>query len=106
MYIYNYYKDQKRKCMALVGIWPGLLEIRAEILGLSAAPAAYGGFPKWGVPKNRWFTVENHGKSIYKWMIWRYPRYPDFRKPPYGFSMLHIHMKYTFSMLFLYLSIL
>ena len=26
-----------------------------------------------GIPQNGWFIRENHGKSIYKWMIWGYP---------------------------------
>jgi hypothetical protein len=36
------------------------------------------GFDKWGYTNSR---MVNHGKYIYKWMIWRYPH---FRKPPFG----------------------
>ena len=39
------------------------------------------GFPQMGVPQNGLFIRENHGKSIYKWMI--AGGYPYFRAPPF-----------------------
>lgn len=44
-----------------------------------------GDFHKWGTPIAGWFIMENHGKSIYKWMIWGYTY---FRKPPYTTEQL------------------
>ena len=40
------------------------------------------------VPPNVWFIMENHGTSIYKWMIWEYPY---FRKPPYVCIYIYAH---------------
>ena len=43
-----------------------------------------------GTPIAGWFIKKNHGKSIYKWMIWGYPH---FRKSPY---ILYIYRPSSF----------
>lgn len=77
--IYNYYILYIRIRKESVWRWefgiPGLLELRAEILGLSAAPAGLEVSQNGGYPK-----IDGLQWKIHQWMIWRYP---DFRKPPY-----------------------